>query len=136
MSEAPTQAEPSIASGWTYPGVIILETLLMAVAMGVDIALNHELGLISNIALVGIAIVGAWKVRRADYLAAIWAPVLAWFISLMTIGQMLPKRSTHFVREQALHLVYGLAQHAWWITGATLLAGIIAVVRRNRKTTS
>lgn len=129
MSEAPT---PSTTSGWTFSGVIVLETLIMAIAMGIDIALNHGLGLISNIALVVTAIIGAFRVRRADYLAAIWAPVLAWFISLMTVGQLMPKRSTHFVREQALHIVYGLAQHAWWITGATLLAGIIAVVRRNR----
>jgi len=135
MSETPTQTEHPVASGWTYPGVIILETLLMAAAMGVDITLNHELGLISNVAIVVIAVIGAWRVRRADYLAAIWAPVLAWFIALMTVGQMLPKRSTHLLREQALHIVYGLAQHAWWITGTTLLAGVIAVVRRNRKTT-
>jgi len=133
MSETSIEMPTTSTRGWTYPGVIIIETFIMMIAMGVDALWQKELGIISNVSIVIVALIGALKVRRPDYLSAIWAPVLAWFIALMTVGQMLPKRSTHFVREQALHIVYGLAQHAWWILGATLLSAIVAIWRRNRK---
>jgi hypothetical protein len=119
--------------GWTYPGVIILSSAAMMVVMALDIIFTGEIGIVSNIGLVIVGIVGATKVRTADYQAAIWVTPIAWMIALMTTGQLAPMRGGSFLREQVLHIAYGLAMHAWWILGATALSATIAIFRRGRR---
>jgi hypothetical protein len=119
--------------GWTYPGVIILSSAAMMVVMALDIIFTGEIGIVSNIGLVIVGIVGATKVRTADYQAAIWVTPIAWVIALMTTGQLAPMRGGSFLREQVLHIAYGLAMHAWWILGATALSATIAIFRRGRR---
>jgi hypothetical protein len=118
--------------GWTYLGVFVIVAAVLSVAMLADVLLNQKVDLISNIALLLICPIAAWKVRTNDYLAAIWAVPLVWFAVLMTIGQLAPKRGGSFLREQSLHIAYGLAAHAGWIIGATVISGAIAVIRRGR----
>jgi hypothetical protein len=89
--------------------------------------------MVSNIGLVIVGIVGASKVRTADYQAAIWVAPIAWVVALMTTGQLAPMRGGSFLREQVLHIAYGLSMHAWWILGATALSASIAVFRRGRQ---
>ena len=119
--------------GWTYPGVIILTSAAMMLVMALDIVITGEIGIVSNIGLVIIGFVGATKVRTADYQAAIWVVPIAWVIALLTTGQLAPMRGGSFLREQVLHLAYGLAMHAWWILGATTLSASIAIFRRGRQ---
>jgi hypothetical protein len=119
--------------GWTYPGVIILSSAAMMAVMALDIFFTGEIGIVSNIGLVIVGIVGATKVRTADYQAAIWVTPIAWMIALMTTGQLAPMRGGSFLREQVLHIAYGLAMHAWWILGATALSAAIAIFRRGRR---
>jgi hypothetical protein len=119
--------------GWTYPGVIILSSAAMMAVMALDIFFTGEIGIVSNIGLVIVGIVGATKVRTADYQAAIWVTPIAWVIALMTTGQLAPMRGGSFLREQVLHIAYGLAMHAWWILGATALSATIAIFRRGRR---
>ena len=119
--------------GWTYPGVIILTSLMMITAMAVDLIVTSEIGLISNIGILAAGILSALKVRTADYQAAIWVVPIAWVVSLLTVGQFAPMPGGTFFREQALHLAYGLAMHAWWILGATAASSAIAVFRRGRQ---
>jgi hypothetical protein len=119
--------------GWTYPGVIILSSAAMMVVMALDIIFTGEIGIVSNIGLVIVGIVGATKVRTSDYQAAIWVTPIAWVIALMTTGQLAPMRGGSFLREQVLHIAYGLAMHAWWILGATALSATIAIFRRGRR---
>jgi hypothetical protein len=119
--------------GWTYPGVIILSSAAMMVVMALDIIFTGEIGIVSNIGLVIVGIVGATKVRTADYQAAIWVTPIAWVIALITTGQLAPMRGGSFLREQVLHIAYGLAMHAWWILGATALSAAIAIFRRGRR---
>jgi hypothetical protein len=119
--------------GWTYPGVIILSSAAMMAVMALDIFFTGEIGIVSNIGLVIVGIVGATKVRTADYQAAIWVTPIAWVIALITTGQLAPMRGGSFLREQVLHIAYGLAMHAWWILGATALSATIAIFRRGRR---
>jgi hypothetical protein len=119
--------------GWTYPGVIILSSAAMMVVMALDIIFTGDVGIVSNIGLVIVGVVGASKVRTADYQAAIWVTPIAWVIALMTTGQLAPMRGGSFFREQVLHIAYGLAMHAWWILGATALSASIAIFRRGRR---
>jgi hypothetical protein len=119
--------------GWTYPGVIILSSAAMMAVMALDIFFTGEIGIVSNIGLVIVGIVGATKVRTADYQAAIWVTPIAWVIALITTGQLAPMRGGSFLREQVLHIAYGLAMHAWWILGATALSAAIAIFRRGRR---
>jgi len=128
----PLESEPAL-KGWTYPGVIILTSVAMMVVMAIDIVITGDIGLISNIGLVFVGIVGAVKVRTADYQASIWVVPIAWLIALLTTGQLAPMRGGSFLREQVLHLAYGLAMHAWWILGATALSASIAIFRRGRR---
>lgn len=119
--------------GWTYPGVIILTPFIMMVVMALDILINGKVAMISNFGMVAASAVAAINVRTADYQAAIWVAPLAWVVSLLTVGQLAPMRGGSFLREQVLHLSYGLAMHAWWILGATALSASIAIFRRGRQ---
>jgi hypothetical protein len=128
----PLESEPAL-KGWTYPGVIILTSVAMMVVMALDIIVTGDIGLVSNIGLVVVGFIGAIKVRTADYQAGIWVVPIAWVIALLTTGQLAPMRGGSFMREQVLHLAYGLAMHAWWILGATALSASIAIFRRGRR---
>jgi hypothetical protein len=119
--------------GWTYPGVIILTPFIMMVVMALDILINGNIGLISDIGMLVGGITAALRVRTADYQSGIWITPLAWVISLLTVGQLAPMRGGSFMREQILHLSYGLAMHAWWILGATALSAAISIFRRGRQ---
>lgn len=119
--------------GWTYPGVIILTSLMMISAMSVDLIVTGEIGLISHIGMFTAGVISALKVRTSDYQAAIWVVPIAWVVSLLTVGQFAPMPGGTFFREQALHLAYGLAMHAWWILGATAASSVIAIFRRGRQ---
>lgn len=128
----PTEVSPS-HQGWTYPGVVILTSAAMMIVMAADIVFTGEIGMISNVGLVVAGIIGALNVRTADYQAGIWVVPIAWLVALVTVGQMAPMRGGSFVREQVLHIAYGLAMHAWWILGATALSASIAIFRRARQ---
>lgn len=119
-------------SGWTYQGVFVIVTAVLIPAMLADVFLNHKVDLISNVALLIACAVAAWKVRLSDYTAAIWVGPLMWFAILMTVGQLAPKRGGSFLREQALHIAYGLAAHAGWIIGSAVLAAAITLFRKSR----
>ncbi|MFM1778675.1 MAG: hypothetical protein RL741_1293 [Actinomycetota bacterium] len=119
--------------GWTYPGVIILTPFIMMVVMALDILINGDIGLISNLGMLVSGVIAAINVRTADFQSAIWVTPLAWVISLLTVGQLAPMRGGSFFREQILHLTYGLATHAWWILGATAVAAAISIFRRGRQ---
>jgi hypothetical protein len=128
----PIEVAPA-QQGWTYPGVIILTSVAMMLVMALDIIITGDIGLVSNLGLVIVGLIGALKVRTADYQAAIWVAPIAWLIALLTTGQLAPMRGGSFLREQVLHLAYGLAMHAWWILGATALSAGVAIFRRGRR---
>lgn len=132
MMTEPVAAE-SAQKGWTYQGVIILTSVAMVIVMALDILITGEIGMVSNIGLVIVGLIGAIKVRVTDYQAAVWVVPIAWLIALLTSGQLAPMRGGSFMREQVLHLAYGLAMHAWWILGATALSASVAIFRRGRK---
>lgn len=119
--------------GWTYPGVIILTPFIMMVVMALDILINGNIGLISDLGMLVGGITAALRVRTSDYQSGIWITPLAWVISLLTVGQLAPMRGGPFMREQILHFSYGLAMHAWWILGATALSAAISIFRRGRR---
>lgn len=127
LASAPAQ------QGWTYPGVIILTSTSMMVVMALDIIFTGDIGILSNLGLVVVGLIGAAKVRTADYQAGIWVVPIAWVIALLTTGQLAPMRGGSFLREQVLHLAYGLAMHTWWILGATALSASVAIFRRGRQ---
>ena len=127
MDSAPAQ------KGWTYPGVIILTSAAMMVVMVLDIIFTGDIGIMSNVGLVIVGLVSAVNVRTADYQAAIWVAPIAWVIALLTTGQLAPMRGGSFLREQVLHIAYGLAMHAWWIFAATALSASVAIFRRGRQ---
>jgi hypothetical protein len=128
----PVESAPA-QQGWTYPGVIILTSVAMMIVMAIDIVVTGDIGIVSNVGLIVVAFIGALKVRTADYQAGIWVAPIAWLIALLTTGQLAPMRGGSFVREQVLHLAYGLAMHAWWILGATVLSAGVAIFRRGRR---
>jgi len=119
--------------GWTYPGVIVLTTVAMMAVMATDVFVTSEIGIASNIGLVVGGLIGALKVRASDYQAAIWGVPIAWVLALLTSGQLAPMRGGSILREQVLHLAYGLAMHAWWILSATALCAVVAILRRGRR---
>lgn len=133
-SVAPEQQKSSSNhGGWTYPGVIIISSAAMMVLMALDIIITGDIGLISNIGLVIVGLAAAFKVRTPDFLAAVWVVPIAWTAALLTTGQLAPKRGGSFLREQILHIAYGLSMHAGWILGTTALCAAISIFRRGRR---
>jgi hypothetical protein len=132
MSVSTSNEKPIGESGWTYLGVFVVVAVVLSIAMLIDVFVNRKVDLISNLALLIICPIAASRVRTNDYLAAIWVGPLVWFVSLMTVGQFAPKRGGSILREQLLHIAYGLSAHAGWIISATLISGAIAIVRRGR----
>ena len=128
----PLESAPA-QQGWTYPGVIILTCVAMMVVMALDILFTGGIGIISNIGIVVIGIGGALNVRTADYQAGIWVVPIAWLVALLTTGQLAQMRGGSFLREQVLHIAYGLSMHAWWVLGATALSAAISIFRRGRQ---
>ena len=127
LEDAPTP------KGWTYPGVIILTSVFMMVVMALDILTNKDIGIMSNIGLVLAGLIAAVNVRTSDYQAGIWVVPIAWVSAILTTGQLAPMRGGSLLREQVLHLAYGLAMHAWWILGATALSAGVVIFRRGRQ---
>jgi len=101
--------------------------------MAIDIFTNGDIGIMSNLGLVIVGLVAAANVRTSDYQAGIWVVPIAWVISILTTGQFAPMRGGSLLREQVLHLAYGLAMHAWWILGATALSASVVIFRRGRR---
>ena len=133
-SVAPEPQKPAAThGGWTYPGVIILSSAAMMVVMALDIMISGDIGAMSNIGLAIVGIAAAIKVRTPDFLAAVWVVPIAWTVALLTTGQLAPKRGGSFLREQILHLAYGLSMHAGWILGTTAVSAAIAIFRRGRR---
>jgi hypothetical protein len=135
MANTPTKpidARPA-RKGLSYSGVMILTCVAMMSLMALDISIAGDIGLISNVSIVMLGLIAAITVRKADYQAGIWVVPIAWLVAILTTGQLAPMRGGSFLREQILHLAYGLAMHAWWILGATALSAIVAIVRRGRK---
>lgn len=120
----------STESGWTYQGVFVVVTFVLSLAMLADVYFNRKVDLLSNIALLVICPIAAWNVRPKDFTSAIWVGPLTWLVVLETVGQLAPKRGGNLLREQVLHIAYGLAAHAGWIIGATVLSAAIAIYRQ------
>lgn len=135
LQETQQADESTLANqrGWTYQGVFVVVTVVLIAAMLADIYFNHKVDLISNIALLVICPIAGWKVRPRDYTSVIWVGPLMWFVVLMTVGQLAPKRGGSLLREQVLHVAYGLSAHAGWIIGASVLAGAIAIYRQPKR---
>jgi hypothetical protein len=135
MANTPTKPidAPSARKGLSYTSVMILTCIAMMLLMALDISVTGDIGLISNIGIVVLGLIAAITVWKADYQAAIWVVPIAWLVAILTTGQLAPMRGGSFLREQILHLAYGLAMHAWWILGATAISAIVAIFRRGRK---
>ncbi len=128
----PSESAPSL-KGLTYPGVIVLTSVSMMIVVAVDIWSSGKIGIISNVGIVVVGLIAALKVRKSDYQAGIWVVPIAWTLAILTTGQFAPMRGGSFLREQVLHLAYGLAMHAWWILSATALSAAVALIRRGRR---
>ena len=125
-------AAPATTSGLTYARTILVSTALVVMFMTIDVVPNKAIDYIAPAGLVLVALFGALKARKGDFLAAVWTPVIAWFIALITVGQITrPTAGSNKERELVL-ILHGLADHAWWILGATLLAATIVSIRRFR----
>jgi hypothetical protein len=105
----------------------------MMIVVAVDIWSSGKIGIISNVGIVVVGLIAALKVRKSDYQAGIWVVPIAWTLAILTTGQFAPMRGGSFLREQVLHLAYGLAMHAWWILSATALSAAVALIRRGRR---
>ena len=124
------EIRPRGNQGWTYQGVFILQGIFVIAVMGIDILVTDGIGVLSDAGLLTAALVSAVMVRTADWQSAIWSPVITWLVALLTVGQLATPTGGRFLAREALHIGYGLAYHSRWIIAATILAAIIAGVKR------
>ena len=125
-------AAPATSSGLTYARTLLTSIVLMLLVMTVDVGPDKVIDYIAPAGLVLIALFVSIKVHQSDLIAAVWAPIIAWFVALITVGQIArPTAGSNKERELVL-ILHGLADHAWWILGATLLAALVVSIRRFR----
>ena len=117
------------AGGLSYFRAILLSLIIVAIGMSTSIILRDNIGVIADISLVISAIVVSFVVTKQDWIASVWAPPLAWFVSLLTVGQFATRSTGSFKAKQVFLLVYGLGSHALWILGATILTLLIHYLR-------
>ena len=120
---------PTSGEGLKYAQVIGLCTIIVAVAMACNVAFNHRIGIVADLGLAIATVFVALRVRSADFLATFWAPAIAWFISVITVGQFAKNSGGSWKVQQAFLLVYGLGSHFLWILGTTVVAVVIHYFR-------
>ena len=108
-------------------GVTVVFAFADAVAVG-----RTGLGWLTGVALLISSIYAAIVVRRDDYLIAVIAPPIAFFIATITAGQLTLPASGDLLLREALMIVTTLGNNAAWIFGSTLVALAIVLVRRAR----
>jgi hypothetical protein len=128
-----TESVYKVARGLTYRGVFIVSLLIMLPTLGIDTWAHGKITWVSEIVLGAIAVITALKTRLNDIMATYWAPPIVWFVSLETTGQYGRDFHSENLKSQAIHLGYGLANHAPAIIGSTFLAVAIAAIRRARR---
>jgi len=128
----PTENAAPANNGLSYTRALVTSVVLMLLVMTVDVVPNKTIDYLAPAGLVLVSLLVALKVTQVDFVAAIWAPILSWFVALITIGQMTrPTAGSNKERELIL-ILHGLADHAWWILGATTLAAVVVFIRRSR----
>lgn len=120
----------------TYSHLLFSTSLIMMLAMTIDVVPDNSIDSVAPVTLVFITILGATRIQRSDYLAAVWAPVLSWFVALMTFGQLTRPSAGSLKEREALLIIHGLADHAWWILGSTIAALAIVLIRHFRLSSS
>jgi len=128
----PADTKTANDSGLTYSGALWISSVVMLLIMAVDVIPDSTIDFIAPVGLVLVALGVALTVRKADLIAAVWTPMVAWFVALMTVGQLARPTAGSAKQRELVLILHGLADHAWWILGATALAAIVAAIRRLR----
>ena len=124
---------PALSSGGlTYRGSLVVTTLFTCAGMVIDLVPDKTIDYIAPASLLLVSLYVAAKTAPRNVLAAVWGPVLAWFIALVTIGQLARPSAGSAKERELVLIVHGLADHAWWVLGATGLSALIVVIRRTR----
>lgn len=109
--------------------VLIVSTLAVAVGMGLNIVLNHSIGIVADLFLLAASIGCSLRVCDQDFYATLWSPAVSWFIALVTVGQFATSSGGSWIAQQLFLLVYGLGSHFLWILAATAAAVVIRYLR-------
>lgn len=133
LSRRGAHAAPGIKASGVW-AVVIGVTVVFAFADALAIS-RAGLGWLTGLALLCASVYGAVMVRRDDYLIAVIAPPIAFFIATITAGQLTLPDGGDLVLREALMIVTTLGNNAAWIFGSTLVALGIVLVRRFRAKT-
>jgi hypothetical protein len=113
---------------WVAYGLLVL---MAGAGLGVDTARGHPPGAGLGVGLLVASVLVAVRVRPASLATAVIAPPL---VAAGVVAAVLGiQEGFGSMRAAALSLATQLALLAPWVWGATLLAGIIVLVRRVRR---
>lgn len=115
--------------GFKYVEVFGLSIIIVALAMALNIAFNHSIGIVADLGLFTATVFVSLRVEPRDYVATIWSPSISWFIAVLTVGQFATNNGGSWKVQQAFLLVYGLGSHFLWLLGTTALAVVIHYFR-------
>ncbi|MBU6347865.1 MAG: hypothetical protein KGQ38_04555 [Actinomycetales bacterium] len=133
--ELATESSAGTAKELHFTQAIITSAIVVALAMAFNIAFNHQIGIVADLALLLVTIFISLRIASADALASYCAPAVSWLICLLTVGQFSTNAGGSWKVKQIYLLVYGLGSHFLWIFGATVTAIVIHYFR-NRKITA
>lgn len=123
-------AAPGIRASGVW-AVVIGVTVVFAFADALAVG-RTSLGWLTGLALLCASVYGAIMVRRDDYIIAVIAPPIAFFIATITAGQLTLPAGGDLLVSEALMIVTTLGNDAAWIFGSTLVALAIVLFRRAR----
>lgn len=117
--------------GLTKPGVAILQSLFIALAMTIEITFRGNVGVITGIALWIAFAGGIYLGRKGTIFTAVVTPPIAFAIMIVTL---LPTvgGSTLRISRFALDLVSGLAGIAPFLVTGALVGWVIFFAREKR----
>lgn len=115
--------------GLKYVEVFGLSIIIVALAMALNIAFNHSIGIVADLGLLAATVAVSLRVEPKDFVATFWSPSISWFIAVLTVGQFATNNGGSWKVQQAFLLVYGLGSHFLWLLGTTALAVVIHYFR-------
>lgn len=118
------------APGLRPGAVYVIDIVLTVLVAFIEISLRGGIGWMTGVALIIASVYTASVVRLADWVVAVIAPPIAFFLAAATAGQM--NLTDTGVINRVAQVFFTLGTSWFWIIGAIALAFLMVVVRRRR----
>lgn len=127
--ERPRRRAPGLRPGAVY----LIDIGLVVLVALIEVLLTSSVGWITGIALVVAAGYTAWVVRLSDWVVAVIALPIAFFVAAITAGQIGLSATGGSLLNRIAQVFLILGTNWFWILAAIALAFVLTTVRRRKR---